>query len=423
MNDLYSHSTQSFASVLARIVFVGYCSFLLFWVGGPFTEKISDVNDITTSNMVNQIVIVTLFLAACISLIPIRCELVTLLKKEKFLLIFLLWCLLSIIWSDFKLVSIKRYFQVLTSVTICCAFLLHTISDKDILKYFKPLLFVYISLTVLAIIFMPSAIDPNFNSWRGLTSHKNQLGQASLVSVLIWFYAFRHEMGKDKIVALVMSFSSFILLLGSRSTTPIVTLGILALLGIILAIDARTKTLGVGRFFSVLTLLTIIGISILIIKTDPALITSLPALVGKNSTFSGRADIWSYIYDEAKRHFFFGCGYGSFWAVGNSEVLTLYNSLHIIIFQAHMGYLDLLNEVGIIGLFLFFLMVVSYFIKSTNTQGNQLGLWFIVVVLIINLQETTLFRPNSLTGLMFILFYLAPQVESMFKRQHIPIQR
>jgi O-antigen ligase len=413
-----------FSALIAHISFVLYLSFILVWVEGPpFADKISDVTDITTSNTINQIMIIALFLTAGVSLIPIMNDLTELFKKEKFLLFFLLWCLLSILWSDFKLVSIKRYFQVIASVTICCAFLLHSISFKDISRHLKYVLFFYISLSLLAIIFVPGSIDQNFNSWRGLTSHKNQLGQVSLLSLLIWFHAFRHEIGKDKAIALAMSICSFILLLGSKSTTPIVTLGILIIMGIVFGINARTKTLGVGNFYSFFTLLTIIGVSLLLIKADPTMTTSLTAILGKDTSFSGRIDIWSYIYNEAQKHLLLGCGYGSFWVVENSMVLGLYDSLHVIIFQAHMGYLDLLNEIGIIGLILLFLMLGRYSVNLANFKGNHLSLWIIAGVLIINLQESTLFRPNTLSGIIFIFAYLALQVETMRKVQNILPQR
>ncbi len=419
MNDSLNHQNNSIASVLARIVFVCYLSFILFWVGNQFAIKITDLNDINTSNNVNQVVILTLFMAACLSLIPLRKELITLFKKERFFLMFMSWCLLSIIWSDYRFVSLKRYFELMTSVIICCAFLLHTTSHERIIKYLTSLFLVYISLNIIAIIFMPAAIDPNFNSWRGIASGKNLLGQTSLMSLLIWFYALRNNSTvNDKMMALFMSVSSFILLLGSKSTTPILTIGILAILGIVFSIDDRVKTIGVGRFFSGLTFITAIGIIITVIKTEPGIITSLPSILGKSTTFSGRSDIWLYIFDEARRHLICGCGYGGFWIIENPKVLELYKSLNIIIFQSHMGYIDILNETGIVGLLLFFLIVVSYF-NSLSNPNNKLGLWFVIGILIINFQETTLFRPNSLTGFMFIFFYLYFRIGTINNAKHI----
>jgi len=412
MYYLNKDSARSLPASTARFCFVVYLIYILVWIGGPpFTDRISEVSEITSSNLINQIVIVSLFLLASISLYPLRSELISLLKKEKFLLAFLSWCLISIIWSDFRFISVKRYFQVIAGVIICCAYLLHTDSSAQVIKDLKAIIFVYIILTVLSIILIPAATDPVFKSWRGLASHKNMLGQISLMSLLIWFYAFRNEKGKDKLAALAMSLTSFVLLLGSKSSTPLATLAVLASLGLVLAVDNRTKTLGVGRFFSVLTFLTAVGIIIAIMSTDPGILTSLPVLFGKDSSFSGRVDIWAYIYNETQRHFLLGSGYGSFWIVENTRLLELYETVYTIIFQSHLGYLDLLNEVGIVGLILFFLMIFKYFSNLSKAGWNHLSLWFIVGTLVINLQESTLFRPNTLTGLLFVFFYLELQLE------------
>jgi hypothetical protein len=68
-------------------------------------------------------------------------------------------------------------------------------------------------------------------------------------------------------------------------------------------------------------------------------------------------------------------------------------------------------------------MLGRYSVNLANFKGNHLSLWIIAGVLIINLQESTLFRPNTLSGIIFIFAYLALQVETMRKVQNILPQR
>jgi len=59
------------------------------------------------------------------------------------------------------------------------------------------------------------------------------------------------------------------------------------------------------------------------------------------------------------------------------------------------------------------MMIFKYFSNLSKAGWNHLSLWFIVGTLVINLQESTLFRPNTLTGLLFVFFYLELQIETI----------
>jgi O-antigen ligase len=132
---------------------------------------------------------------------------------------------------------------------------------------------------------------------------------------------------------------------------------------------------------------------------------------GKESTFTGRTDLWVEILKEAKGHLFIGCGFEGFWVVGNDSFMSLYTDLSWLTNQAHQGYLDLLNETGLIGLVLLILMVVFYFKNLSNLRKPHLWKWFVVIALIVNFQESTLFRINTLTGVLFTFSYLVLYVE------------
>lgn len=423
MNDWTTQHQHHIAARTAHTAFIGYLVFLFFWTGGiPFSKGVTDLADVTTSSIINQIVIISLFIASSVSLVPLRYDLAALFKREKFLLFFLLWCLITILWSDFQIVSVKRYFQVLAGVVISSAFLLHAKSFQNILKILKVILFIHVFLDITSILLIPGAIDPVFHTWRGITAHKNQLGQISLLSILVWSYTFLKETtGRQKLFSLTMLLLSLLLLLGSRSITPAITLIALTSLGVFWFVKGRFQTIGMGSFFSLASLFTIFGIAMIIMQTDSALINSLPAFFGRDNTFSGRIDIWTTIFSEAKKHLLLGSGYGGFWVLENSKVLTLYNNLHIIIFQSHLGYLDLLNEVGLVGVFLFILMMFRYVSSLNSVQGGNMGLniLFVTGALIINFQETSLFRPNTMLGVLFIFSYLELQIRILRQSQQI----
>jgi O-antigen ligase len=75
--------------------------------------------------------------------------------------------------------------------------------------------------------------------------------------------------------------------------------------------------------------------------------------------------------------------------------------------QAHLGYLDIFNETGLIGLLLFVFMVFSYFLNLLKVGKAHFWKWFVICVLLLNFSESTFITPHKLTGVLFIYSYLA----------------
>jgi O-antigen ligase len=92
--------------------------------------------------------------------------------------------------------------------------------------------------------------------------------------------------------------------------------------------------------------------------------------------------------------------------MGNADLLTLYEKFVWLPRQAHNGYLDILNETGIVGFSIFVCMIAYYFKNLVGFNKPHFWKYFIVAVLIINLQESTLFRQNIITGVIFIFAYI-----------------
>jgi exopolysaccharide production protein ExoQ len=396
---------------LSRIAFFLYLFFVFFGTSMPFQEKITDPNDITLSNPVNQFVYPTIYLLSLPGLYAKRKKLLLLITNEKYLTLFLFWCLLTISWSDFPVVSIKRWIQVLGTAIVSSSFLLHVDSADKALRYFKAVLTIYIPLCLLAILLIPGAIQWEFQAWRGLASHKNSLGQISLVSSIIWFAAFRSSSHIGRICSAILLLISLVLLIGSRSALSIFAFMLIASLGALGFIDSHLSTLRIGRAFSILVLTTFISSFLSSIYLEPDFINSILNALGKDFTFTGRTDLWAEIFKEANRHLFVGCGFEGFWVVGNDSFMSLYADFFWLPNQAHQGYLDLLNETGLIGLVLLILMLIFYFKNLSNLGKPHLWKWFVVVALIVNFQESTLFRINTLTGVLFTFSYLALYVE------------
>lgn len=412
---------RSITEIIARGSFAVYLFFIIFGTSLPFGESVRDVAEKGTSNIVNQVVFSTLFLTSSLCLLVRRKSLWLFIKKEKFLTLFLAWCFLSIVWSNHSFISFKRYFQILTNVTVGLSIFIYTESPDETIKYFKSILLFYIPLSLLSVIFIPGGLDHGSIAWRGLASGKNHFGQVCLVSSLIWFNASfnasRPRHMKEKIINLVMLILSLVSLIGSQSLTALLCALTLACLAGVFYLNSRLKSLGIGALFIILLILTFLSISISLLFLGPDLLRSLPEYVGKDVTFTGRTVLWEHVFDETKNHLFIGCGFGGFWVIDSNFLENIYKYFVWLPNQSHNGYLDILNETGLIGLSIFLIAVITYFIKLSRIRNNFIWKWFVIAALIINLQETTLFRMNVFTGVVFIFSYLALYAEVIVRER------
>ena len=88
--------------------------------------------------------------------------------------------------------------------------------------------------------------------------------------------------------------------------------------------------------------------------------------------------------------------------------------------EGHEGYLDLLNEIGAVGLLLLALMVAFYFRNLARLRKSHFWKWLFIGILIVNLTESTLFRSASFTGWIFVLSYIALYAELIQSKAHAP---
>ena len=394
-------------SLLAKVSFTIFLFFIFFGTQMPFGEKIWEAESMATSNVTNQIVFGGLFVCSIILLIPKKRELFSLIKREKFLTIFLIWCIVTIIWSKYPFVSFKRYVQYLVVITVCLSVFLHVKDYKQIIKIFKIILAVYLIVSLGTILTIPGAKD-RFGIWRGVAPHKNILGQISLISVIFFTviikkdYSLKSRAGNALFIVIAL-----VLMIGSKSSTSLFTFIIIFLFSLTVLVDKIFEPIGIRKTVSLLTVFAFVVMFVLIILVVPELLESIAGGVGKDLTLTGRVDLWADIWEEAQHHLFIGAGFQGYWVVTSSEILQLYEIYHWLPIQAHNGYLDIINELGIIGTALFLLILINYFVNLALTKQKQIWKWFIIAALIINFTESAFIRPKAVIGVMFMFSYVA----------------
>jgi O-antigen ligase len=406
---------SSIPSVLSKISLLTYFFFIFFGTSLPFQDyEINTIDDIVTSNPINQIVFSTLYLLSLPGLLVKKRRVIQLIKTEKFLSLFFLWTFLTVFWSDASFVSFKRWLQFFGSGLILLSAMAHFRSIDECIGYLKIILSIYMPITLLSIILGPGMGQWG---WKGLTLQKNALGQYALVSLFIWSIAIVNDDGiKKKSYAFFLWCISLILLIGSRSVTCILTAMILFL--VVGGFKVRKVIFEpiIGRFISSVLIFLFWLCIAAIVFFNPDLLSSLFAVFGRDTTLTGRSELWASIFEHTKNYLFIGCGFGGFWVIGSSTLNILYDEYSWLPNEAHLGYLDILNETGVVGLLIFTFMVSFYFVNITKLDKFHPWKWLLFMVLILNISESTLTLPNSVTGVIFIFSYLALYLELLKKQ-------
>ena len=405
LNELDPH--ERLYSNFALAIFVVFLFFILFGTKMPFGEKIWEAESMATSNVTNQIVFGGLFVCSIILLVHRKRELFRLIKREKFLTIFLLWCLVTIIWSKYPFVSIKRYVQYFAVITVCLSVFLNVKDYTQILKVFKIMLAIYLIISLGTILTIPGAKD-RFGIWRGVAPHKNTLGQISLIAVIFFAAIFNKDKSlKSRALNTVLIMIGVVLIFGSKSSTTIVTFVIILLFSTTVLVDKFFEPIGIRKTVSLLITFVFFLIFSAIIFMVPEILEALVSSTGKDLTFTGRVDLWADIWEEVQKHPLNGAGFQGYWVITSSKVVQLYEIYPWLPIQAHNGYLDIINELGFIGIALFALLLINYFVNLAHSKQRQIWKWFILSAIVINITESMFIRPKLAPGVMFLFAYLA----------------
>ena len=307
----------------------------------PFQERGFDAYEAETTNVVNQVVYIFLFFSSFIIIIQNPKRTLEFLRREKYLISFVSLCLISFLWSDYSLLSLKRSFQLLvTFITVLNAILY--IRSENIILSLKIISFLYISVTFFSGMIIPQAIDPAFGSWRGIELHKNLLGHSSLMIFILGFYFFSESKNKlAKYSNLFLMVSSIIIIILSGSSTNMIGFLVVTLIWFVTRMDKYFLPLGIGRLFSNLLIIIVILISVVLSIYSTEILSIIPELFGKDLSFTGRNLIWLYIWNEVQQKFWLGYGYGSYWIMGTSVIDLFQAYVGWVVNEAHNGYLEI----------------------------------------------------------------------------------
>lgn len=382
-------------------------SFLLIYVTFFTTNIPFDVNNYSdafageTSNIKNQVVYLLLFFSSLIILSKRLDIILSFIRSEVYLSLFILLCLLSAVWSDHSFISIKRSFQLLVMFLVIIEALL-ILDPKTLLRQLKIVVSIYLFYNLYACRFIPAAIDPIYGTWRGMEVQKNWLAQNSLyclLSSIVFFNLDKTRYAKFYDASLLLV--SLLIIYKAHSSTMLLIVVIIAFSGLMFKIESIFSKLKIGRSLLGLTFLFILIFSITFLFFSSEIFALVPGYFGKDLTLSGRVDIWKFAWDDIEKKLLLGYGFATYWIMGSSRIEIFASYFEgFMVNEAHNGYLEIILQLGFIGFTFFIFTIIAYAYRMFKLNNNLAILIFISIITL-NYTESVLFK----VGLGVTTFY------------------
>lgn len=339
-------------------------------------------------------------------------------------LILLVYALISVAWSEAPLVSAKRAVQLVGVLFIALAFTRQSGASRALTSFAWPGLF-FLLLGVVALAVPWLSFDPDGN-YKGFTFTKNVWGQFALLMALVFMFLALIKV-KPRLNWWLVAFSS-LSLVATRSATTIL-IYVVSVMVVLYWVAARRyggKLLPVSLvslMFGAVALFTYF----LIEGQLPVGVVFEASLdsVGKDATLTGRTELWRWMGYEIARHPWLGAGFGGFWMGLEGPSFTIVRFFSWRPGQAHNGYIDVINELGYVGLALLAWVLVAHLwnIVMVHRRGEGLAAIFhlaiLIAALLLNVSETNFMRTthlwwiilsSSIIGVHVHLHQLAPAV-------------
>jgi len=297
------------------------------WLGmGGGNEVIGNESE---GNSIDRNVFLFLMVAGLFILKKRKVRWRALILSNRWLFLFYLFFGFSMLWSDYPFVALKRWFKDFGNVVMVLVILTEEDPIKAVCAVFVRCAYVLIPLSVLFIKFFPD-LGISYGRWigqpvyRGVTEGKNLLGATVLVltlflvSDLIQILNNRSSAGRKTEIfnhLLLLVMAMWLLRMANSATS--LACAVLGSFGLV----ALTLPFVRNRLKNLVAYSVLGALLLLVLSTVVDLGAHAAGLLGRDSTLTGRNEIWKAVLAE-KTNPLIGTGFYSFWLGGRSEKLS-----------------------------------------------------------------------------------------------------
>ena len=323
--------------------------------------------------------------------------------RQAGLLILILLPFLSITWSDAPGVTARKAVAV-AGTSLLGLWLSTRFTVREQLRLLCWALGLAVTLSILTAVLLPvfGVMDGlHEGAWRGVFVHKNLTGRIAALAAAS-FAVLASVAGRGRWVCRGMIAVSIVLVLASRSASAMLMTGTLLLMIPLFRVMRSS-----GRLMMPVILVALIAAAIagtLLVEQSETVLNAL----GKDSTLTGRTELWDSVVDKIEHRPLLGYGFGAFWLGLDGDSAFVWFETRWDPTHAHNGILDLMLDAGLAGTLLYALIFIGTARRALEwlrRQESAIGSWpliYLAFVLVTNLSESAVLRPNSLFWILFV---------------------
>jgi O-antigen ligase len=397
-------------------------------------------------SVANRIVWIATLLGSCWYIASrLRLWLAVMRTVNPFYLLFIVLATLSVAWSIDTAVTVQFIFRLLVIFLCCTAFTLNGWRADRFQSVMRSLLGALLVGSIIFALVLPQygveqfpdyapALQGTFKHYgavlvptlkpvlRGLTYSKNQIGPLAGFGVIFWLQAWLDKQAKFFWV-LLCGGAALICLYWAHSSTSILATAFAVVMMLMLRHWPKWLRRYMPHLIAIFSLLIFVY-SLVILKLIPQLeflLTPITALTGKDLTFTDRTAIWQIVGEHIAQHPLLGTGYSAYWVDAPGSPAEVFKTrMNFYPGSSHNGYLDVINDLGIVGsicLFGYLATCMRQSVKIMEFDRSQGALYLVLLFYTFwsSMSESHWFSAGSV---LFTVFTLAVCASARTMLQH-----
>ncbi len=383
---------------------------LLLYSGGPLTVILSNgANEGETGapETDSSLILICFFinyLITCCLLILRWKKFLSVLKKDKLLLVLIGLAAVSVLWSYMPGKTISRSIAII-GTTLFGIYLASRYTMKQQLELLGWMFGIAVIMSFMFAIGLPKfgvMGGIHEGKWRGIYNHKSVLGKVMVPSIIV-FVLLAVDAKKHQFIYWLGFLLSLVLLLRSTATSSFLNTITLLAAAITFPVFRWKYNWMIPGIIFIVTL----GSSFYVLLTIN--IEILLGSLGKDATLTGRADMWPFIFEMIFKNLWFGYGYGAFWSGPDTPSYYIWQATGWAPPNSHNGPLDLWLHLGLLGLaiftFEFLFQTLPQSVVWVRLSKTPVGLWplsYMLYMILANLSESTLMVQNDIFWVIYV---------------------